>query len=105
MINTRIIGSTDTPVGTYDIDSGCFVTVTFNAAGQVRQITQCEIIVDGIAVATGVTADFTGDNPSISPQTICALIPYHSTAQVKISHQPAGTVIAYETPLGFALEQ
>jgi hypothetical protein len=103
MIITTVLGDVHTPQGDYEIGSGNYTTVIFATAGGVRIPTACEIIINGVAVAHGVTADF-NVVPSISPQTIGALIPYLAKAVVRISQQDAGRVVVNQIPLGLSLE-
>ncbi|WP_070151604.1 hypothetical protein [Sphingobium phenoxybenzoativorans] len=102
MFETTNIG---TAMGEYDLKPGTFTSIIFAAGHQVRFVTICEIIINGTTVAKGVTADYMGDNPSISPQTICALIPYSAKAKLRISNVDAGSVVVNAVPLGLLLEQ
>lgn len=103
MITTKVLGEAITPRGDYVIGSGTYTTVIFAAAGGTRPVTICEILINGVTVAKGVTADFDAV-PSISPQTIGVLVPYFSKAVVRISNQDAGRVVVNEIPLGLSLE-
>lgn len=97
--------NTGTAVGDYPLRSGIFTSVIFAAATGVRQVTICEIIVNDVTVAKGVTADFQGSDPSISPQTICGLIPYTARAKLRISNVDAGSITVNAVPIGLLLEQ